>query len=72
MFLLLVECKVDVFVLGIKNIIEGGYELKDGIKVFLVVEKIEKGKKVIVVLVIYCMVKKEGDEVVVKEVYIIL
>ena len=69
MLSLLAERKVDAFVPGIKNIIEGGYELKDGTKALSAAEKIEKGKKAIAALATYRTAKKEGDEAAAKEAY---
>lgn len=54
----LAERKADAFVPGIKNIIEGGYELKDGTKALSAAEKIERGKKAITALGTYRAAKK--------------
>ena len=41
----LAERDVDGYVPGIANIIEGGYEMKDGTKALSAAEKIERGKR---------------------------
>lgn len=63
MFFIFVIYDIDGYVLGINNLLEGGYQMFDGIMVLLVEEKIKCGQIVIVVLDVFCKVYKVGDEV---------
>ena len=70
MLSLLAERKVDAFVPGIKNIIEGGYELKDGTKALSDCrEDSKKARKRLLPWPTYRTAKKEGDEAAAKEAY---
>ncbi len=54
----LAERNVDGYVPGITNIIEGGYQLKDGSKALSAAEKIERGKTAIGALAAYPAAKE--------------
>ena len=58
----LAERNVDGYVPGITNIIEGGYQLKDGSKALSAAEKIERGKTAIGALAAYRAAKSAGHE----------
>lgn len=62
MLSLLAERDANAFVPGIKNIIEGGYKLKDGTVALSAAEKIERGKSAIAALAAYREAKKAGNE----------
>lgn len=62
MLSLLAERDANAFVPGIKNIIDGGYKLKDGTLALSAVEKIERGKTAIAALSAYREAKKAGNE----------
>lgn len=53
MLSLLAERKLDGFVPGITDLIEGGYQLKDGTQALSAEEKIERGKTAIGALAAY-------------------
>jgi cytochrome d ubiquinol oxidase subunit I len=53
---------VDGYVPGITNIIEGGYQLKDGTTALSAAEKIERGKTAIGALAAYRAAKSAGHE----------
>ncbi|MCI1648605.1 MAG: cytochrome ubiquinol oxidase subunit I [Bacteroides sp.] len=59
---LLAERKFDAFVPGIKDLIEGGYTLKDGSKALSAEEKIERGKTAIAALAAYRAAQSVGNE----------
>ena len=59
---LLAERDADAYVPGIKNLVEGGYTLKDGSVALSAEEKIERGKQAIQALAHYRSAKKAGDE----------
>lgn len=61
MLSLLAERDAKAFVPGIKNIIEGGYTMKDGQKAMSAAEKIERGKTAISALSAYRAAVKAGD-----------
>ena len=58
----LAERDVDGYVPGITNIIEGGYQLKDGTTALSAAEKIERGKTAIGALAAYRAAKSAGHE----------
>ncbi len=58
---LLAERKMDGFVPGINNLVEGGYETSQG-KALSIAEKMEKGKIAHDALNEYRLAKKEGDQ----------
>lgn len=58
----LAERDVDGYVPGITNIIEGGYQLKDGTIALSAAEKIERGKTAIGALAAYRAAKSAGHE----------
>lgn len=58
---MLAERDANAFVPGIKNIIDGGYKLKDGTVAIPAVEKIERGKTAISALAAYRAAVKAGD-----------
>lgn len=62
MLSLLAERKMDAFVPGITDLLEGGYELKDGTKALSAEEKIERGKTAIAALAAYRDAKSAGNE----------
>lgn len=62
MLSLLAERDANAFVPGIKNIIEGGYKLKDGTVALSAAEKMERGKSAIAALAAYREAKKAGNE----------
>lgn len=62
MLSLLAERKMDAFVPGITDLLEGGYELKDGTKALSAEEKIERGKTAIGALAAYRDAKSAGNE----------
>lgn len=62
MLSLLAERKIDGYVPGINNLIEGGYETKDGTPALSAAEKIAKGQLAIQSLAKYREAKKEKDE----------
>lgn len=66
---LLATRSLDGYVPGIKEIIEGGYEMADGTKALSAEEKIEKGKIAIQALSDYRNAKKEKDEVTAETAY---
>jgi len=59
---LLAERQADAFVPGITNIINGGYQLKDGTQALSAAEKIERGKNAIAALAAYRAAKKVSNE----------
>lgn len=59
----LAERNTEAYVPGIKNIIDGGYMLKDGSVALPAAEKIARGKLAITALANYSQAKKEKDEV---------
>ncbi|MCD8042416.1 MAG: cytochrome ubiquinol oxidase subunit I [Tannerellaceae bacterium] len=59
---MLAERDMDAFVPGIDDILEGGYELKDGSKALSAEEKIEKGRMAIQALAAYREASKNQDE----------
>lgn len=59
---LLAERQADAFVPGISNIINGGYQLKDGTQALSAAEKIERGKNAIAALAAYRAAKKVSNE----------
>lgn len=61
MLSLLAERQADAFVPGIKDILEGGYLLKDGTLALSAQEKMEKGKTAIAALAAYREAKKAGN-----------
>ena len=62
MLSLLAERKMDAFVPGIADLLEGGYELKDGTKALSAEEKIERGKIAIGAFEAYRDAKSAGNE----------
>ena len=62
MLSLLAERDANAFVPGIKNIIEGGYRLKDGTVALSAAEKMERGKTAIAALSAYREAKKAGND----------
>lgn len=62
MLSLLAERDANAFVPGIKNIIEGGYKLKDGTVALSAAEKMERGKTAIAALSAYREAKKAGND----------
>ena len=58
----LAERNVDGYVPGITNIIEGGYQQKDGSTALSAAEKIERGKTAIGALAAYRAAKSAGHE----------
>ena len=67
MLSLLAERKIDGYVPGINNLIEGGYETKDGTPALSATEKIAKGQLAIQSLAKYREAKKEKDEAAAKQ-----
>ncbi len=67
MLSLLAERKIDGYVPGINNLIEGGYETKDGTPALSAAEKIAKGQLAIQSLAKYREAKKEKDEAAAKQ-----
>lgn len=61
MLSLLAERNADAFVPGISNLIDGGYQLKDGSIALSAEEKIERGRIAIQALADYRTAKKAGD-----------
>lgn len=59
---ILAERKIDGYVPGINNIIEGGYPLKDGTVALSAEEKIIRGKKAITALANYRLAKESKNE----------
>ena len=62
MLSLLAERKMDAFVPGITDLLEGGYELKDGTKALSAEEKIERGKTAIAALAAYRDANAAGNK----------
>lgn len=62
MLSILSERKMNAFVPGINNLIEGGYQLKDGSTALSAVQKMERGKSAIAALAAYRAAKKAGNE----------
>lgn len=58
----LAERDIDGYVPGITNIIEGGYQLKDGTTALSAVEKIERGKTAIAALAAYRAAKSVKND----------
>ncbi len=61
MLSILANNSIDSFVPGIKDVIEGGYELPDGSLALSAEEKMQRGKIAITSLAKYRAAKKEGD-----------
>ena len=59
----------DAYVPGIRNVIEGGYEMPDGTVALSAQEKMEKGKAAIIALDSYRKAKKEKDETAANQYY---
>ncbi len=62
MLSLLAERDAEAFVPGINDLLNGGYELKDGTKALSAQEKIERGKLAISAFADYRQAKSAGDE----------
>lgn len=62
MLSLLAERKMDAFVPGINDLLEGGYTLQDGSKALSAEEKMEKGRKAISAFSAYRAAKAAGNE----------
>ncbi len=69
---LLAERKLNAFVPGINDIIEGGYMLKDGTKALSAAEKIERGKTAISALAAYRAAQSVGNKAEAKEAAVVL
>ena len=72
MLSLLAERDADAFVPGIDDLLNGGYELKDGTKALSAQEKIERGKLAISAFANYRKAKNDGDETAMAEANAIL
>lgn len=62
MLSLLAERKADAFVPGINDLLEGGYELKDGTTALSAAEKMERGRKAIEAFAAYREARVQGDD----------
>ncbi len=62
MLSLLAERRIPAFVPGVNDLLQGGYELKNGIRALSAKEKIERGRKAIAAFADYRKASTENDE----------